>query len=376
MTKIEWTDETWNPIVGCSKVSEGCENCYAERMACRLASMACSAKKKLLTPLKESEWAYVKAVRMMHDPKQERTYFEGWSGKTILVNSALEKPLHWKKPRRIFVCSMGDLFHESVPFEWIAKTIFSVGICFWHTVQILTKRVDRMGQFFGKWHNEQNRGFFFNPDFGPYVKYGATCNHRGELSERDFINLRNMQLHYDPDWKGENATTLGEAGYFLPWPLPNLHLGVTCENQKRADERIPKLLQIPAAVRFVSLEPLLGEIDLTHIRWAKIESKELTRLGCEECWSLNNALTSRPADELNLPKIGLDWVIIGCESLPGGRAGRFQEGFNKAAINIVEQCKAAGVPVFVKQVPINGRVVKDTTKFPKQLQVREYPKND
>ena len=141
----------------------------------------------------------------------------------------------------------------------------------------------------------------------------------------------------------------------------------TCENQETADKRIPILLQIPAAVRFVSLEPLLSSMALS-----RVNIDALTKLNALDGWERDIS-----------PKLGqlssrknihhLNWVIVGCESL-GGRAGRFQDGFIKAAISIVRQCKEAGVPAFVKQIPIDGKVVKDITKFPEELQVRQYPK--
>lgn len=123
MSKIEWTDATWNSIVGCSFVSAGCANCYAARMADRLASMG----------LNQYEMATSKG---------------GWIGQAVLVDSAAEKPLRWKRPRRVFVNSMGDLFHESVPFEWIDRVIAVIALCPQHTFQILTKRPLRMKEYY------------------------------------------------------------------------------------------------------------------------------------------------------------------------------------------------------------------------------------
>jgi len=225
-TKIQWTDATWSPVVGCTKVSTGCDNCYAEKMACRLASMACSAKKTIaqISNMSDSERAYINVVRMMHDPAREKTYFDGWNGKIALVESALNKPLHWKKPRMIFVNSMSDLFHPSVPFEFIDKVIDVFNKCPQHTGQLLTKRAERMKEYFC-------RG----------VKIDE--NNTTEMFMRPNVAF-----------------------------LQNLWLGVTAENQEWWDKRKKDFLSIPAVVHFVSNEPCLGGIvytdeDLQQLDW-------------------------------------------------------------------------------------------------------------
>ena len=182
-TKIEWTDETRNPIVGCTKISPGCKHCYAEIMARRLSGMP------------------------LQSPKYSMVIYEGkWSGNTFMDETALEKPFSWKKPRRIFVCSMGDLFHESVPFSWIIEVMFVIRGNPQHTFQILTKRPLRMHEFFTECASNP---FFID---------------RGDL--------------------------------------PNLWIGVTAENQEQANKRIPLLLDIPNVKRFVSIEPMIGPISL------------------------------------------------------------------------------------------------------------------
>jgi protein gp37 len=183
MTKIEWATQTINPIIGCSKVSPACDNCYAEVMARRLAGMKHT-----------KEYGQV-----ITDSR--------WNGKTIFRPKELLKPAQWKKPQRIFVVSMGDMFHESVPFEWIDQIIDMIFKNPDHTFIILTKRPEKALEYF--------KGLYDNP----------FCK-----------------------------------------PLPNLWMGVTVENQYQADKRIPILLQIPAAKHFVSCEPLLGSIDLTSIK--------------------------------------------------------------------------------------------------------------
>jgi protein gp37 len=289
-TKIGWTQETWNPIIGCSKISEGCANCYAEKMAYRLARM----RKK----------QYQKVVRRDNG---------GWIGKTAFVESALEKPLHWKEPRMIFVCSMADLFHESVPFTWIGKIINIINLCPQHIFQILTKRSERMREF---------------------------------CSESIL-----------PAWTGLSQ---------LP---SNLWIGVTAENQKTADIRIPTLLQIPAAKRFISIEPCLEEIDFTEYKEEQYKCK-----GCGEFYSHDGDMTcnhcgyAEAETEYSIHGL-IDWVIVGCESEPKRRPCKLEW-----IESIEAQCHVAGVPIFVKQMEINGKVEHDINKFPKHLQYQEYPK--
>jgi protein gp37 len=246
-TKIQWTDETWNPTTGCTKISPGCAHCYIERTpAFRIAGRKFDAK--------------------AHIPLQ-------------LHADRLEQPLHWRKARRIFVNSLSDLFHDDVPDTFIDRVFSVMGLSGHHTFQILTKRAARMRQYM--------------------TSRPASPTVPGE------INI---------------VTESGLSVYHVRWPLPNVWLGVSVENQHFADERIPLLLQTPAAVRFISAEPLLGPIDLAGM----------------EFWG--------PLDRARLHR-GLGWVICGGESGPGARpcAVEWLEA-------IVQQCQAAGVPVFVKQL--------------------------
>jgi protein gp37 len=197
-SKISWTDATWNPLRGCTRVSEGCRNCYAERIAARFSERP-----------KDYEGAF-----------QTQASFEGiaimtpsgprWTGKVKLVESVLDAPLHWRKPRKVFVNSMSDLFHESVPDEWIDRVFAVMALCPQHTFQVLTKRPERMNQ----WCSKQR-------------------------------------------WVAEGFSEESEERY-----LENVWLGVSVENQATADARIPHLLRTPAALRFVSYEPALGPVDL------------------------------------------------------------------------------------------------------------------
>ncbi len=188
---ISWCDATWNPICGCSKISAGCLNCDAEKMAFRLGGM------------EKHRWTYGRVVNHCGDYEFRRQ----WNGSTEFIESALTKPLHWRKPRKIFVCSMSDLFHESVPFEWIEKVMGVIEECPQHLFYILTKRPHIMAEYFN----------------GLGKRFELSC-------------------------------------------CPNLYLGVTVENQDNVG-RIDDLRRTPAAKRFLSLDPLLCgfDVDLTGI---------------------------------------------------------------------------------------------------------------
>jgi protein gp37 len=272
-SKIEWTESTWNPVVGCTKVSEGCKNCYAERMAGRLAAMGQGQYR-----------AVIKA-----DANEKPI---GWSGDICCVEKSLEKPLHWRKPRMIFVCSMGDLFHEDVPFDYIDKVFAVMALCPQHTFQILTKRPQRM------------------------LEYLLTENRQAIIDWQKVQIWRKLHGVEDAPWTRDlqklPATKL---------PLPNVWLGVTAENQAAADERIPLMLQCPAAVRFVSYEPALGPLDLTP-------------------WLFRNDVV----DGSPVPRSGLRWIICGGESGPGARPMH-----PNWARQVRDDCDAAGVPFFFKQ---------------------------
>lgn len=264
-SRIEWTDATWNPITGCTPISEGCANCYAKRMAeTRLAG------------------------RMGYDKDDPF--------KVTFHPDKLDQPSRWAKPRKIFVCSMGDLFHEDVPVEWIARVwamMWRSAPWTWikddpvrtmqggHVFMVLTKRPRRMAELL-------NKESFWNL----VIESGA-------------LSMRAVE------------------------PVPHIWLGVTAENQARADERIPILLDTPAAVRFVSVEPMLGPVDLRGLLVAegKAGSPYLDALDARQLW---------------LPS--LDWVICGGET--GQNARPMHPDWARA---LRDQCVAARVPFFFKQ---------------------------
>jgi protein gp37 len=263
-TNIEWTDATWNPLRGCSRVSEGCRNCYAERVAARFSGHGMPY---------EGLAQFVRGVPVDKLEMHENIRFESearWTGKVAFVEERLQDPLRWKAPRRIFVNSMSDLFHEGVTDSQI-DAIFRVMIeAKHHTFQILTKRPERM------------------------FKY---------------MDDRWVDGHANPTFR----------------PPKNIWLGVSAENQETFKKRVPLLLKTPAAVRWVSVEPMLEAVELHDGFW------RTTRDHTDEYESV--PLPTR-----------LDWVVIGGESGPGARPF-----FLDAALEMLDECEQAGVPMFMKQ---------------------------
>lgn len=234
-TSIEWTERSWNPIVGCSIVSPGCTNCYAMGMADRFKDVYRGRK-----------WAGMPAEAMTRRINGKAV----WTGQlTLAPDHILTEPLRRRKPTTYFVNSMGDLFHENTPEEWIDLVIAIMALCPQHTFQILTKRGDRMRK---------------------HMSPTTSIPMLGRLP------LERIHLAAAGDIDGENKLfeelkrhgNLYSLYCSVPWPLPNVWLGVSAEDQKRADERIPELLATPAAVRFVSAEPLLGWISFDRLKVA------------------------------------------------------------------------------------------------------------
>jgi protein gp37 len=299
-TKIQWTDRTWNPVRGCARVSAGCENCYAERVAHRFSGKG--------QPYEGLTVLGKKGVR--------------WAGEARFIPSALGEPLRWRKPQRIFVNSMSDLFHSDVTNEQIAAVFGVMAACPQHTFQCLTKRPERMVEWF-RWVDEQAR------------------NTAPAEPENDWWRVLVCATHAPFAGTSSRQAPFGGAR----WPLPNVHLGVSCENQETANKRIPLLLQTPAAIRFISAAPLLGPIDLTE------------------------ALTEAR---------GLDWVIVGGESGSGARPCN-----SRWISDIVEQCRRWWTACFVKQlgarsfghsaIRLKDKKGGDITEWPAELQVRQMP---
>ena len=288
-TNIEWTDETWNPIVGCSVVSPGCTNCYAMKQAARI---------EMMHEGRHALHAGDGGVNANAPPTPYAGLTQAskagpvWTGKVAMANDqTLTKPLRWKRGRRIFVNSMGDLFHESVPDAWIDRVFAVMALAPQHTFICLTKRAKRMRE----WAHYSRRGGVI-------------------FSMLDVIDERKEGGH--------------KQAVETPWPLPNVVLGVSAEDQPRADERIPDLLATPAAKRIVSIEPMLGPIELSRF----VSSSPL--FGIDE---------NRKTYVIEEGR-GLDGVILGGESGPGARPMH-----PDWARSVRDQCAAASAPFFFKQ---------------------------
>ena len=347
-TAIEWTDETWNPIAGCSVHTPGCTNCYAMKMAARLEAIA----------LADVQLADTGALDHYIGLTQPSKAGPVWTGRIgIAPDSTLTKPLRWKKPRRIFVNSMSDLFHPAVPDEVIDRVFAVMALCPQHTFQLLTKRSARMREYVSSLDRAIVKAF--------------------------------APPHQHPSLDDPHAAFFAviAPNPIAAWPLPNVWLGVSVEDQTRADERIPDLLATPAAVRFISAEPLLGPVDLTWIAEPDEEKDGVidALLGCNWIDGMGRGIDyfpTRPGHEGRkmtrcvvsgseeiVANRKLDWVICGGESGPGARPMD-----NDWAEALVDQCQAAGVPVFVKQLSSGGtRPIHDIEQFPEGLRVREFP---
>jgi len=315
-TGIAWTGATWTPIrarhrvtgkVGwyCQRISEGCRHCYAATM-------------------------------------------NGWRGNGVdytvpalahvelyLDERILAALLRWRTPRRIFVCSMTDLFGAWMPDEWIDRIFAVMALAPQHTFQVLTKRPERMRAYLEQVSDER--------DMQRWARWA------------------------------DIAKSPCAAGIFdeLDWPIANAHLGVSVEDQPTADARIPLLLQTPAAVRFVSYEPALGPVD-----FGKINGRTSTRVHDSGRMDVLRGIAVYPTTHPEYPEQGypmqpLDWLIVGCESGPNRRN---QDGYEACARAAIQQAQAAGVRVFHKQMPIKGRVSHDPSEWPEDLRVREWPR--
>lgn len=281
-SKIEWTDATWNPVVGCSPVSAGCANCYAISAVKRVGEF-------------QGEGSKYRDLTVV-----QKNGVRGWSGNVELFPERLEQPLKWKRGRKIFVNSLSDLWHEDVPFEFVDKIFAVMALSPQHSFQVLTKRPERAAAYFSdtKVRERIAESKFVVSDAAGYDAASTRCRN---LYERSYRPARQE----NPDW-----------------PLPNVWIGVSVEDQKAADERIPILLQIPAAIRFLSCEPLLGPVDLTGYCGFDAGDKR--------------------GHLSNIERI--DWVIVGGES--GHKARPMAPEW---AVSLHKQCKAAGVPFFFKQ---------------------------
>ncbi len=285
-TGIEYLDDTWPVVTGCTRVSAGCDHCWARRVAKRLAA----------NPTVH-HWTRYKGFRPTAWPER------------------LDIPLHWRKPKRIGVAFGGDLFHEDIPFDFIDQVFASMTMCRYHRYLLLTKRIQRAGEYFARFPVGEYADL-------PTPDYAVTGRQLGEL-------------------------------VLARWPLPNVWLGVSVEDLAMADERIPVLLDTPAAVRSVSVEPMLGPVDIRPWSDSGLECSVCSWRGSEEdsqrvdfddepdgwaCPECEEPCAHRPIDER------LDWVVCGAETGKGARRMNLDW-----ARRLRDDCQAAGAPFFFKR---------------------------
>ena len=336
-SKIEWTDATWTPIRArtievqddgsgrerlgwhCEKVSAGCKNCYAEPINRRLGTGL--------------DYKPGHLRRAVPDSGTLRANVTGFLDESMLL-----APLRWRKPRMIFVCSMTDLFADFVDDEWIDRMFAVMALCPQHTFQVLTKRPERM------------RKYLTDP-----ASAGRTLDVASVLLRRHFDIPDNVP-----------AEMLAALDPF-PWPLPHIWLGVSVEDQAAADARIPHLLAVPAKVRFLSCEPLLGPVDLRRVEASATGNLiEGTFAYPKRIDALTGKAGHYPGKSTFHPDshtiAAIDWVICGGESGPGARP--MHPAWARA---LRDQCAAAaGVAFFMKQMTKKAPI-------PADLMVREFP---
>lgn len=356
---IAWTEATWNPIRGCSKVSPGCDNCYALAMASRFSGPG-KPFEGLVMPFGKSEW----------------------TGEVRFIPEHLADPLRWRRPRRIFVNSMSDLFHPGITNEQRAAVYGVMAACPQHTFQVLTKRPEEAV----KWYE--------------WVKYEAVDADGRSVIPEAWVCADSAERHLKRGGLDDRSI----------WPPPNLVLVATCEDQPNADERIPMALKCPAAVRGVSIEPMLGPMNIseylreTRTLHLKMDIAGAIRNRAFNAFTENGHPISPKKAEAELrkrlaagekyfpmcdcpdfdPQTGckskvnprLDWVIVGCESGPHRRSCDVHW-----ILDIVRQCREANVPCFVKQIEVDDgmgktRVSKDPNEcggWTKEIRVRMFP---
>lgn len=287
-SKIAWCDATINPCYGCSPVSPACDHCYAARLADRMAHNV--------------------AVCQYYEGLTDRG--AQWTGRVNLFPGQMEQALRWRRPRRIFLGSMTDLFHEAVPDEFLDQIFACVALAPRHTFLVLTKRPERMRRYFTRFSRQ----------------------HHTQVLERAAMAMFGEDA---ANAAGNALDGVLSEGHNVGWPMRNLWLGVTAEDQKRADERVPILLDTPAVQRFVSVEPMLGKIDLTAIAHPEAYDAEV---------GLLDALRGMTCDD-DPTHPALDWIICGGESGPGARPMHLEW-----VRSLRDQCQGARVPFFLKQM--------------------------
>lgn len=308
-TKISWADASWSIVTGCTRISSGCDHCYIER-----------------TP----------PFRMAH-----RKFDGDGIGSTtgvLLHPERFQIPMRWRRPRRIFVCSLADVFHDDVPDGFLVQLWETMAQCPQHIFQILTKRPARMRSFLKRWHDTTGDNLAGGEGLLSPMPRGPAAVRQTYSSPRALLFADMLDYMGEPpegaayplyDWM--------EGPRFYPGVLPNVWIGTTAENQKTADLRIPILLDTPAAVRWISAEPLLSAIDL--LGDTENPGPAIIRTGVHTPggpWG--------PDEHDHDDQVGIDWVIVGGESGPGARPMH-----PYWAEKLHQQCETAGIAWHFKQ---------------------------
>lgn len=326
-TQISWTDATWPVMTGCTHLSDGCDHCYAAKLT---------------------------SGRLKHQAAYTGLAEGGrFNGQVRLLPDRLDWPAHWRKPRKIFVADMGDLFHEGVPDGYIAQVWDVMGRNQQHTYQVLTKRHARMRSWMRKWADRAADRQADSPSGMPPMPRGPEAVRRTYQSGRARLFADMLgSMGQPPEGCAYPAYDWMEGWRFWPSELFNVWLGVSVENQQWADIRIPALLDTPAAIRWLSCEPLLGPVDLTY-------TGGINALGRD--W------IGGPGGGTGAPHPFVGWVVVGGESGPGHRPMdiRWLE-------SIVEQCQNESIPVWVKQD--SGPRAGQQGRIPDDLWIKEFPR--
>jgi protein gp37 len=362
-SKIEWTDASWNPVVGCQVISPGCKNCYAQRQAMRLSLM-------------HPNGPYKQVVRV-----RDGRALPKWNGRAVEVAERLDQPLRWQRPRRIFVNSMSDLFHHDVSREFIAATLGVMALCGHHTFQLLTKRPARMRELMDSITLEE--AIESMADYG--VSWGSSGFSKHVMREMTAMGR-------DTKWDGPFCD--------MPW----LMLGVSVEDQETADERLPDLLGTRAATRFVSYEPALGPVyfpdnslgctghlaetfgnPLIHqiiiggesgpesrpfdVIWAESVIEQTRNNGCAVYMKQLGAV---PMDSRLADIIGPDGKRH--YTRPCADAAQMLKDSERTDYETGERTPAKGYSMRAHQLPLKHRKGGDMNEWPEGLRLREIPR--
>ena len=311
----KYWDQSWSPIRGCSHTSPGCDHCWAERFAARFSGTSPNLRRGEFHKHGEDRGRKIKAP-FSGFAHMTRTGSR-WTGRVQLIESELTKPMHWKTPNIVALNWMGDLFHEKVPDEAIDRVFAIMALCPQHKFLVLTKRAKKMQEYL---------------DTSTHIR----------------VNRIIDAIHKSPRFRFPVGRSFPR--YCEAWPLPNVILGVSIEDQQRADELIPDLLATPAAMRWVSAEPMLGTINLARYLPHDADYEEHTASNsgkfqwkCRKCGRVTQG-AERRCVTVAMMSAALGWVVCGGESGLGARPMH-----PDWVRNLRDQCQVAGVPFLFKQ---------------------------